>query len=95
MWAHIECRGLCEQQCSGVIRVFDDGLEFHKDAYRCAIKFTKLGAREIELVGMTKPVPTKEEWQAVKEACQKAGLKVYVERLSGCKQGRRRIGEND
>lgn len=93
MHAHLEFRGMCEQQCSGVIRVYDDGMQFPIDPYRCAIKCTRVAENEIELVGMTQPIPSKDEFRAVEAACKKAGLRVWVERKSGTRQGRRPVCE--
>jgi hypothetical protein len=90
MWGHIERYGLCANQCSGCVRIFEDGQEFG-EAYTYAFPFREIEPGVIHLHGIVKRAPTVSEAKAMLIACRDAGLTVNIERKSGRMIGTRTI----
>jgi hypothetical protein len=93
VWGHVARYGRCEKQCSGYIRIFDDG-QGYGDKYRYVFPFHMVAEDAIELGGIggkgQRP-PTAAELRAALRACKEAGLKVLRERKAGRRRGVREI----
>ena len=86
-WAHIERFGSCERQCSGVMRIFDDGQQFG-DKYRYSFSFRMVDDATIELYGIVGRAPTIGEVRALATECRRRGWKVIWDRKCGARPGK-------
>ena len=84
--AHIERFGSCERQCSGVMRIFEDGVEWG-DPYRYAFPFRMVDDHTIELYGIVGRAPTIAEVRALATECRRRGWKVIWDRKCGTMPG--------
>ena len=93
-WAHIERFGSCERQCSGVMRIFEDGQQFG-DSYRYVLHFRFVADNVVELFGVANSTdgrpPTVSEARAALLEFSRRGWRVVRDRKAGARQGLREI----
>jgi len=94
VWAHVQRNGLCDRQCTGLIRIFDDDAVWG-DEYRYVFPFRMVDERTIELVGIVGRAPTPSEARCMLRECRRRGWSVVRERKSGARQGVRRVDRED
>jgi hypothetical protein len=87
MWAHIQTVGRCERQCSGLIRIFEDGQEFG-EPYRYAFPFRVVDDETIEIYGVAGRAPTASEARAMLRAVRERGWRVSWRRVEGARPGK-------
>jgi hypothetical protein len=94
LWAHVERVGWCEQACSGLIRIYEDG-DTWGDPYRYAFPFRMVADDTIELYGIAGRAPTIEEARTMLAEVKQRGWRVVRERKSGWKPGVRAPGTQE
>ena len=86
LWAHVERVGFCEESCSGLIRIFEDGQTWG-DPYRYAFPFRMVDHHTIELYGIAGRAPTPAESRAMLAECKRRGWSVMRHRRAGARLG--------
>lgn len=90
LWAHVERVGRCENQCSGLMRIFEDG-QVYGSPYRYVFPFRMIDDHTVEVYGIAGRPPTPDEVRCALVECKRRGWRVVRERKCGARQGMREI----